>query len=270
MAAPLDKYYTRPDIAAKCVSTFRAHVPLSQDALIVEPSAGNGAFLAPLAFHEHVTALDIAPEREGIEKRDFFTYRPNGTRAVHVVGNPPFGRNNTLARAFVRHASTFASSVSFILPISWSKPVLQAAFPRDFHLVHQKVLPEKAFVRSGEPFAFPCVFQVWVRKLGEPLRALPVPVVPVGYRFVGDDEPADVAVRRAGRPAGKMETGTVTRVGKRYRHHTRRCVKADSAAMLKKILMAEAELRKMPAMTAGPRTLSMDQIAAVLNKYTTA
>jgi hypothetical protein len=262
MARQADKFYTRAGIAAECVSAFRQHVPVADSDVILEPSAGSGSFLAPLSFHANVRALDILPEGDGIEQGNFLEYAPPQGRVVHVVGNPPFGACNKLSRAFVRHACSFAASVSFILPISWSKATLQKTFPLDFHLAHAQFLPEDAFTFEGRPFKLPCVFQVWVRRADAAPRLRPPPVPTEGYRFVREDEEADIAIRCKGYTAGRVLPCT------RPRHHTRRYVRADSPEMLRRILLAETELRRTPAHTAGPRIFSMDQIATVLNKYT--
>jgi hypothetical protein len=41
----IDKYYTKPNIAAQCISYIMQHIEISPQDTIIEPSAGNGAFL---------------------------------------------------------------------------------------------------------------------------------------------------------------------------------------------------------------------------------
>ena len=40
---------------------------------------------------------------------------------VHTIGNPPFGRQSTLAKKFIKKCAVFSDSISFILPKSFRK-----------------------------------------------------------------------------------------------------------------------------------------------------
>lgn len=112
-----DKIYTKPEIAAQLLK----ELDLYSYSLVVEPSAGNGAFSNLIS---NCTALDIEPENEKIIKQDFFTFIPKQSNVL-VIGNPPFGEQSTLAIKFFNHAAEFASTIAFILPKSFRKVSVQ-------------------------------------------------------------------------------------------------------------------------------------------------
>lgn len=64
----LDKFYTKPDIAEQCVSFLKEKLPLIGKETYLEPSAGDGSFLAYLPRY---AAIDIKPEGPNIQEADF-------------------------------------------------------------------------------------------------------------------------------------------------------------------------------------------------------
>lgn len=67
-----DKFYTKPNIAEKCVSLFARTIKIYKNDLIIEPSAGNGGFVNALnRFNCNKTFIDISPENNRIDKCDF-------------------------------------------------------------------------------------------------------------------------------------------------------------------------------------------------------
>ena len=95
----LDKFYTKPAIAEQCVSFLKEKLPLTGNETYLEPSAGDGSFLAYLP---QFTAIDIKPEGSNIQAVDFFTY---STPADICIGNPPFGSRSAMAIKFFNHAA---------------------------------------------------------------------------------------------------------------------------------------------------------------------
>lgn len=112
-----DKYYTPKEVVDLCLSELRE--VLKQDgvkpSLIIEPSAGNGAFSSRI---KNCVAYDIEPEADGIVKQDFLELEQDYMKGIIVVGNPPFGARMNLARQFFKKSIKFADYVAFILPIS--------------------------------------------------------------------------------------------------------------------------------------------------------
>ena len=41
----IDKYYTKNEIVDDCIKSIKKHIKLSKQDMLIEPSAGNGAFI---------------------------------------------------------------------------------------------------------------------------------------------------------------------------------------------------------------------------------
>lgn len=155
----LDKFYTKPEVSTLCVSKIN----LEDYTTIIEPSAGSGAFsnLIP-----NCIAMDLAPEGPGIIQQDWLEYNYNKKKGdkVLVIGNPPFGKCNSLSIKFFNHAAIFADTIAFILPISFKKQALQNRIALNFHLLDEVELEKDSFLLNGEPYSVRCVFQVWEKR----------------------------------------------------------------------------------------------------------
>lgn len=213
-ARTLDQFYTQPAVAARCLQWLLEVLDsphagaAARDRVWIEPSAGTGSFSDLLmARFEHVLALDLAPKADAIRKANFLTWRGPGRthRREHgvVVGNPPFGKNASTALKFLQRATTFATTVAFIVPRTFQKTSIQRRIPPHFHLVREELLPLEAFVFDGRPYAVPCVFQIWQ----EQLLPRPLPLDGAGglthpdFCFTTKDH-ADFAFQRIGVRAG--------------------------------------------------------------------
>ena len=160
--ARLDKFYTKRTVAKMCVDTL----DLERYDVLLEPGAGAGACfdLLPAAQRE---GYDLEPAHPGgeIKTLDFFDYQADPTKTYLAVGNPPFGKNSSLAKRFFAHAASFAQTIAFVLPRTFRKSTTINQLPRDFHKVEEIVLPLESFEwPDGTPYEVPCVFQVWERK----------------------------------------------------------------------------------------------------------
>jgi predicted RNA methylase len=159
-----EQYYTKQDIANKCVKDTSALYNLQSFTSIIEPSAGTGAFLIPLQQYTYkLLAYDIDPKATSILKADYLTIdiEPDN---ILVIGNPPFGRQSSLAKQFVKHSCKFARVIAFILPRSFKKSSMYNAFSIDFHKVYECELPENSFIYLEGEYNVPCVFQIWERR----------------------------------------------------------------------------------------------------------
>lgn len=108
----LDKFYTSFETARKCINlAFKTFENITE---IIEPSAGTGAFSLQIS---NCIAYDIAPEHESIKKQDFLKLKLPYKQGRLIIGNPPFGDRNNLARSFYKHACKMAEYIGFILPI---------------------------------------------------------------------------------------------------------------------------------------------------------
>lgn len=197
-----DKFYTSPQAVNLCFQAFQEEVKVSPDDILLEPSAGNGAFIEPLSrFGVKCLFYDLYPEHPSVVKQDYLTL-PNPSGKIHVIGNPPFGRQSSLAVKFIRKSAEFASTISFILPKSFKKQSYQDKIPRRFHLLREIDLPEDSFLLAGKPHHVPCVFQIWERR--EVDREVEEKQTPVGYTFVKKGDTPHISFRRVGVYAGNI------------------------------------------------------------------
>jgi len=108
----LDKFYTPNEIAKKCIDlTFKTFDNITE---VIEPSAGEGAFSLQIP---NCIAYDIVPEHESVKEQDFLKLKLPYKKGRLIIGNPPFGDRNNLARTFYKHSCKMAEYIGFILPI---------------------------------------------------------------------------------------------------------------------------------------------------------
>ena len=90
-------------------------------------------------------AFDIDPKKGYMIEKDFLKLdlekynqaKQEVPHRIHCIGNPPFGRQSSTARKFIKKCSLFCDTISFILPKSFRKESYQKAFPLNFHLVKE-------------------------------------------------------------------------------------------------------------------------------------
>lgn len=204
----IDKYYTNATTVELCMSLFKEHIDVLPTDLIIEPSAGNGAFINKITeLTTNYLFYDLEPENENIQKQDYLELIPpivDNNVNIHVIGNPPFGRQSSTAKKFIKKSCSFCNTISFILPKSFKKTSMQSCFPPYFHIVYETDLPDNAFTVSGEPHNVPCIFQIWKKMNTE--RAIQSKLEPDAFSFVKKDENPDISFRRVGVYAGKIDT----------------------------------------------------------------
>ena len=203
----IDKFYTKPDIAQKCIDTFSKYIKLCPNDVIIEPSAGNGSFIAPInKITKNSLFFDLKPENSSIIKQNFFDLNTTPIidkyDNIHTIGNPPFGRQSSLAIQFINKAAEFSESISFILPMSFKKPSMKKSFPLNFHLIYQMDLPKNSFLFNGLEHDTMYI-QIWQRKSSN--RALSKKFEPKGYKFVNKSDNPHICFRRIGVNAGAIK-----------------------------------------------------------------
>ena len=166
----LDKYYTKAAVVRQCLEIINDELMTTD--LIIEPAAGNGAFLTALPGANKI-GLDVAPEGPNIKQMDWFSYSvPANYSKVAVVGNPPFGVNNQLSQRFIQHALQFPNvqTIAFILPQIYKKHTRQRILPAHWRIQAIHDLPPEAFVYEGQSRHIPCAFFVFSQSAGPDLR----------------------------------------------------------------------------------------------------
>jgi len=254
-----DQFYTNDRVAASCVQRIMDALPLTREYLWVEPSAGNGAFLRPLPASCSTIGLDIEPKAKGILSQDYLTWQPPLGKEMIVFGNPPFGRQSSLAKAFISKSCEYATVIAFILPKSFTKPSMIRAFDRTFHLLQSTELEKDSFVVNGAPYDVPCVFQIWQKRETE--RLLEEKIEPRGFGYVKSHEPYHIAFRRVGGLAGKCYPhGMAFSVQSHYFI----ALHEDAIEHMEEI-MERINQHTFPSNTVGPRSLSKSETNVVIN-----
>ena len=204
----IDKYYTTDDAVKICMDLLKDNIKINENDLCIEPSAGNGSFIDNIKLlFKNYKFYDLEPENDEIFKQDYLKFDYNNIistkyNKIHIIGNPPFGRQSSLAIKFIKISSEFSDSISFILPKSFKKDSMKKYFPLNFHLICEKDLPQNSFMINNELCDVPCVFQIWIKKKIN--RKQPQMLYPNKYRFIKKEDNPDISFRRVGVYAGKI------------------------------------------------------------------
>ena len=149
-----DKYYTSPDLAEYCVKKTKDIIGEENITEYIEPSAGAGVFLDFL--NKPYLAYDIEPEDIRIQKQDYLTLDLEYKQGRCIIGNPPFGRGNSLAMSFYKKSVKIADCIAFILPISQYNNNVQLY---NFDLIYSEDLGEKEYSN----IKLHCCFNIYKR-----------------------------------------------------------------------------------------------------------
>ena len=211
----IDKFYTKKEVAMYCINLFKEYVAPNNDDLIIEPSAGNGGFIDAIkSLKCNYEFYDLEPEHEEIVKQDYLLYNTtnnnnNNTQKIHIVGNPPFGRQSSLAIKFIKKSCHFCTSISFILPKSFKKDSLKKTFPLNFHMLYETDLPENSFLVNAKEHDVPCIFQIWVKKTYN--REVSEKLEPHNFIFVEKTNNPSISIRRVGVNAGTIDVNSANK-----------------------------------------------------------
>ena len=205
----IDKYYTKDNVVKLCINLIKKYIQININDLIIEPSAGNGSFIKDIKIlTNNYKFYDLEPENDEIIKQDYLLYKYDNLNElfnkIHIIGNPPFGRQSSLAIKFIKKSCEFCNSISFILPKSFKKDSLKKVFPLNFHLIAEIDLPDKSFLVDGIEYNVPCIFQIWEKKIYN--RDIVIKLEPINFKFVKKIENPDISFRRVGVNAGTIDT----------------------------------------------------------------
>jgi hypothetical protein len=203
----IDKYYTKNIVVDLCLSLIKKYLNIEENDLCIEPSAGNGSFIPAIKIlFKNYIFYDLEPENKEIIKQDYLTCNYsdfNKYNNIHIIGNPPFGRQSSLAIKFIKKSCDFCNSISFILPKSFKKDSLKKTFPQNFHLIFEIDIPDKSFLVDGVEHDVPCVFQIWEKKSYN--RSVLDKLEPTNFIFVKKEDNPDISFRRVGVNAGTID-----------------------------------------------------------------
>lgn len=198
----LDQFYTKPEVAKTCFDKLATLVDLGGFDILMEPSAGKGAFINLFPANKRL-GIDVDPKADGITQGDFLTFDADKNARYAIIGNPPFGRVSSMAVKFFNKAATFAWMIAFIVPRTFKKVSIHNRLNLSFRLAYTEDLQEKPC--CFEPaMSAKCCFQVWVKSAG-PARNMITRMLTHGdFAFVEPDK-ADFAMRAFGSGCGRIE-----------------------------------------------------------------
>ena len=259
----IDKFYTKKEIAQYIIDLFKQHIAPNNDDLIIEPSAGNGAFIDAIkSLTCNYEFYDLEPEHEEIIKQDYLLYNANNsnnTQKIHILGNPPFGRQSSLAIKFIKKSCQFCCSISFILPKSFKKDSLKKTFPLNFHLLFEMDLPEKSFLVNNKEHDIPCIFQIWIKKTYD--REVSTKLEPHNFIFVEKTDNPNISFRRIGVNAGTID---VNSTNKSVQSHY--FIKFTNANDLEKNIDLLNTIVYDSNNTVGPKSIGKQELIKEFNK----
>lgn len=254
-----EKFYTNTDTVKNCIELIKKVLDVQNNDLIIEPSAGNGQFIDEIKkLTNKYYFCDILPEHPEIAKADYFNidysyFQKLGLRKIHIIGNPPFGRQSTLALQFIKRSCIYADTISFILPKSFKKNSMKNKIPINFHLLFEEDIKDNSFLLDGKPFDVPCVFQIWEKK--SDMRVVKIVDEPYKFKFVKKTEKPHISFRRVGVNAGIIDTHIDE---KNVQSHY--FIKFDDEKNIDEIVEALKSVKFTSSNTVGPKSINKEEI----------
>tara|TARA_B100000927_G_C16407195_1_gene445822 strand:- start:103 stop:915 length:813 start_codon:yes stop_codon:yes gene_type:complete len=254
----LDQFYTSTETSSHLMLKIRK-VLLEKDLsshTFIEPSAGTGSFSDHFSsLSVDFVAIDIDPQKHYILKADFLSWQPNPAKRYVAIGNPPFGKNSSLAIKFFNKSATFCDLIAFVLPKTFKKNSVKNKINLNFRLIYEEDLPEDSFVFNGNSYSVPCCFQIWERTTSP--RQIYTPPKTDDFSFVQPCD-ADIAFQRVGVNAGKITLSPYSR-NKNINSHI--FIKFRTKTIQNKFLNTNFEKYKL--MTAGNPSISKSEILEI-------
>ena len=110
--------------------------------------------------------IDIDPQAFGIIKENFLDYKLNNDyleKNILVIGNPPFGKQGSVAIKFFNKSAEFSNCIAFILPRTFRRISIINKLNFNFHLILDIDLPIKPCCFTPN-MNVKCCFQIWQKK----------------------------------------------------------------------------------------------------------
>jgi len=258
----VDKFYTCQSVSSECIENLKLKFDENDFDLILEPSAGSGSFSNKI---KNCMAIDIEPEHINVKKQDFLKLdlsQFNDKKNILVIGNPPFGRQSTMAKKFIKRSCIFANVIAFILPKSFKKPSMKKAFNCYFHLVFEFDLPNSSFTVNDESHNVPCIFQIWEKK--DVKRPDVIIYKPVYFEYVKKTYTGgkSFSFRRVGVNAGRCSINTSVSEQSHYFIHVLD-ENLDILQIIKNINDKKWEFNN----TVGPRSISKQESGPIIDLF---
>jgi len=259
----LDQFYTNPKIAASLYAQLGEILDINQ-VFFIEPSAGSGSFSNLLDLNNSLS-LDIDPKQDYIKKQDYLLFDDSilpKNRTIVTIGNPPFGKNSSLALKFFNKSAIYSNYIAFILPKTFKKDSMVNKLDKNMFLIYEKELTKNSFIYNEEPYDVPCVFQVWEKR--DMIRDKIKQLTTVKYFDFTTKDKADLAIRRVGGLAGK-----VLEDFEQYKKASHYFIKTNKKEITKELLVKLLknkynEFQSLAKNTAGNPSLSKHELITTI------
>lgn len=201
-----EQFYTPVETATWVVKHVLEQVPEAASKTWLEPSAGTGSFITALNSFgmKRIIAMDIEPHHRDVVRQDFLEWSPTANNVV-AIGNPPFGRNNSLSIPFFNKCAEIASTIAFIVPRSWRKWSVTNRLDMNFICISDENLAINYVDVNGEDIYarnnLRTCLQIWKR--AETPRE-PVKILDHGFVQKVSPAEADIAIRVFGYGCGTV------------------------------------------------------------------
>lgn len=254
----LDQFYTNKNIAVELFSLIKQNINLNEYFLF-EPSAGYGAFSD--LFEDNFIAIDIEPKKDYIQKQDFLTYNTDFLEDFKVVtiGNPPFGKNSSLALKFLNKCASFSDYICFILPKTFNKDSIINRIDLNLHLILNHDLPKNSFTYNNKNYDVQCVFQIW-KKENYKRSIINKSINSKYFKFTTPDN-ADFAIRRVGALAGKVIVNY-----EQYKPSSHYYIKLLNNVFIEDFIELYNDFNEISKNTSGNPSLSKKELIYILEK----
>lgn len=214
-----DQFLTKHEVSEMCISFLSKLTNINLFDIILEPSCGNGSFLRYLPSKTIYIDIDSTDENRRI---DFLKTSSicdmkyeHGNKKFLTIGNPPFGKNSSLAISFFNKAAEFSDIIAFIVPKTFLKKSVENRLDHKYHLTASLNIPENSFIFKDKDYNVPCIFQIWIYYKSyhltihgnlnlEPRKIISLSTTCEDFDFVKVSDNPDIIIRRNGVLAGKI------------------------------------------------------------------
>jgi hypothetical protein len=220
-----DQHFTDTDLAVVLIDSLVLRLDPDRIRRYIEPSCGDGAFFKALLEagipRRQIRTNEIDPSLPADVHIDYLESTSKTLGIVGwnpanniVCGNPPFGRNGALARAFINKSAERAHWICFVVPRSMHGARGCSSLNPRLELIYEHPL-EGGFSTTKAK----CNWQEWFL-LPEGCtgrRPTEVSADPEGlYTLVSVGENHNIVIQRCGGSAGRVTTCNGTGQGKYY------------------------------------------------------
>ncbi|UUD36156.1 hypothetical protein NPA08_00165 [Mycoplasmopsis citelli] len=164
-----EQFFTNPkisDLLVRKITEFFSNSIYQRT--IIEPSAGSGNFINSLINYgikaENILAYEIDKsfsKNKLLMIKDYLLEDIPYNENNFIIGNPPFGKNGSLALKFLNKGLSESPYVALILPMSFKKYSKHKHVLQGAQLLWEIDLPENSFLVRNSQYDVNCVFQLW-------------------------------------------------------------------------------------------------------------